>query len=563
LHAPERITRDVSDLRSDAGERRAAPALVVLLVAAALAFVAVRAPVLSLPLERDEGEYAYVAWRVLEGELPYRDAFDQKPPGVFAAYVLAFLLLGRSLEAIHLFAWAWTLATAALLFALVRRLAGGLAAGFALLVFAVLSGHPALLATAANTEIFMLLPLTASLLALERALAGDRAGPWLACGALAAAGCWLKQVAALHALFLAAAALTSLPRTGRPRALARRLVALAAGAVLVSAPVLGLFAAAGGLAAFADAVLFHNFAYVGSVPAAVGLAQLRHALALQAPALGVAWLLAAAALLVPGWLSLRGRGLLGGWLAASLCAAAVGLHFRPHYFVQALPPLAALTGVAASRLLQLARARAAARAGGAAPAAAAWLALAALALALVAPPVLAARHTLFAGSPEAVSRAIYGLNPFPESLAIARHIARTSAPDERVYVVGSEPQILFYAERRSATRYIYFYPLTGAYADALERQREALAEVERSRPRYIVWVSLPTSLALSEASERWILEASEALLRRDYALELVVRPDAAGTGYELEYGGAGAAWLRRQRGRLEALPWLAVYRRLG
>ena len=75
-----------------------------LLVVAAIAFAALRAPFLSLPLERDEGEYAYVAWRMLEGEVPYRDAFDQKPPGVFLAYLGAFSLLGRSTEAIHLFA---------------------------------------------------------------------------------------------------------------------------------------------------------------------------------------------------------------------------------------------------------------------------------------------------------------------------------------------------------------------------------------------------------------------------------------------------------------------------
>ena len=52
--------------------------------------LALRAPVASLAFERDEGEYAYAAQRWIAGDVPYRDFFDQKPPGVFAFYAAAF-----------------------------------------------------------------------------------------------------------------------------------------------------------------------------------------------------------------------------------------------------------------------------------------------------------------------------------------------------------------------------------------------------------------------------------------------------------------------------------------
>ena len=94
--------------------QRAVPALLVLAV---VAFALVRVPYLSLPLERDEGEYAYLAQRMLAGEPPYRDAFDQKPPGVFAVYAGAFAVLGETVEAIHLVLYLWTLATGVALFA--------------------------------------------------------------------------------------------------------------------------------------------------------------------------------------------------------------------------------------------------------------------------------------------------------------------------------------------------------------------------------------------------------------------------------------------------------------
>src|SRR5919204_3080357 len=87
-----------------------------LLLTAGLVLIvtAVRAPLLPIPLERDEGEYAYIAWRLEHNELPYRDWVDQKPPAVFYVYGLALSLPFEPVRAIHfvglLFAAASTLA---------------------------------------------------------------------------------------------------------------------------------------------------------------------------------------------------------------------------------------------------------------------------------------------------------------------------------------------------------------------------------------------------------------------------------------------------------------------
>src|SRR2546423_10451642 len=95
-------------------------------LAACLGVVAValllRWPLASIPLERDEGEYAYIAQRWLRGDVPYRDAFDQKPPGAFAAYAVTFGLLGESIGAIHWGTQLYTLGTLALVGLLGKRL---------------------------------------------------------------------------------------------------------------------------------------------------------------------------------------------------------------------------------------------------------------------------------------------------------------------------------------------------------------------------------------------------------------------------------------------------------
>ena len=50
------------------------------------ACVALRLPSLQQPAGADQALYGYVGQRILHGELPYRDAWDQKPPGIHATY---------------------------------------------------------------------------------------------------------------------------------------------------------------------------------------------------------------------------------------------------------------------------------------------------------------------------------------------------------------------------------------------------------------------------------------------------------------------------------------------
>src|SRR5262249_10351980 len=147
---------------------------------------------------RDEGEYAYIAQRVLQGELPYRDAFDQKPPGVFLAYLLPVRLYGTSVSAIHVTMYVWTALAAVFVYLIGRRLTGPTAAAFAVLIFAYLTIEPSWMATAANTEQFMLLPLIVSVWCAMQAASGGRRAWWFAAGAAAMAACWFKQVAATN-----------------------------------------------------------------------------------------------------------------------------------------------------------------------------------------------------------------------------------------------------------------------------------------------------------------------------------------------------------------------------
>jgi len=534
-------------------------ARVAVLAVAAAAFVAFRAPFLSLPLERDEGEYAYIAQRMLLGEVPYRDAFDQKPPGVFVAYLVAFSLFGQTVEGIHLFMYLWTIATCGLLFALVRRIVGPLAAAFSVLIFAVASADPRLTGNAANTEIFMVLPLVASLYGAIRAREADAggAGWWCAAGALAALACWFKQVALSNALFVWLLALWGPgARSGGGWCDAlRSSLALALGALLVLAPGLIAVAWVGAWRPFLDAVVLHNLDYSGRVSWLGGANALWFQTKIQAPSQGALWLLAGLGWLVAARRMRATAWLFGGWFAASAVGVATGLYFRTHYFIQALPALAALGGTfcgwAAMRWL------------GGARGAMALVGVAGLVLATVLPPWVANRPILRQRSTDAISRMVYGTPPFAESREIADFIERNSQPDDRVFIVGSEPQILFYARRRSASRYIFFYPLTGEFPDVLERQRQVADEVAANPPRFIVWANISNSFTAGTDFDAPLFSQIRAMLARGYRLELLAHPVAGKVRFEFLHGGAARRLMRGVGARARDARWIAVYRRRG
>ncbi len=72
-----------------------------LLAAVVLITAAVRARLLDLPPNRDEGEYAYFGQLLLQGIPPYAQAYNFKMPGIYPIYALMLAVFGQTPTAIH------------------------------------------------------------------------------------------------------------------------------------------------------------------------------------------------------------------------------------------------------------------------------------------------------------------------------------------------------------------------------------------------------------------------------------------------------------------------------
>src|SRR6478672_1224121 len=134
--------------------------LVILLVST------VRLRLREMPLERDEGEYAYSGQLILQGIPPYKLAYNMKFPGIYAAYALVMAIFGQTIVGIHLGLLLVNAATILLIFLLGRRLVNSIAGLAAAMTYAVLSVSPSVLGLAAHAEHFVMLPALGGMLLL-------------------------------------------------------------------------------------------------------------------------------------------------------------------------------------------------------------------------------------------------------------------------------------------------------------------------------------------------------------------------------------------------------------
>lgn len=478
----------------------------VLVALAVLASAAIRLRLLEVPLDRDEGEYAYFGQLLLQGIPPYATAYNFKMPGIYGIYAVILAVFGPTPTGIHAGLLVVNAATIVLVFLVAVRLFNTTVGVAASAAFAALSLSPRLFSPTAYAEHFVLPPALAGMLVLFRAIDCGRPLTFLGGGALFGAAFLVKQSGGAFALFAVVYVAARAPGGFR-----RRLGlcgALGAGAVAPLAALCLLMALTGTFATFWFWTFTYAFEYATAVPLAKGGSNLVSALGWILPTSYLATGLAALGLSALVWdeRAHSKRAVVGLLCACSFLATSAGFHFRNQYFVLLLPALALLAGIAVD---SVARALSPVRA----PALRYGVPIA-LAVVPLLHLVYLERAILFTGTPHQIMRALYGLNPFPESVEVARYIRERTSSEDRIAVVGSEPQIYFYANRRAATGYIYTYALMEPHPYAASMQRQMIGEIEAANPRFVVFVRVWTSWQVAPESDQTVFRWFEDYRKR-------------------------------------------------
>jgi hypothetical protein len=473
-----------------------------------IGIIYIRFRLLGLPLERDEGEYAYMAQQLLQGILPYTESQSMKFPGIYIAYAGILAVFGHSPVAIHLSLLIVNLATAFLLYLLARNLWSHSAGIVSTVSFSVLTLSPSLQGVWANSEHFVLLPAIGGILLLR--MAKDRPVQLFLSGLLLGSALLIKQ----HAIFFCLFGVISLVGSKRLKKTFLHLSIFFAGVltpVFLSAILYGI---TGNFSDLWFSTIQYASEYVSLVAPGQGFENFKYVFAkILEPNFSILWL-SLFGLASVFW---RKEGkpeylYLFGFFLCSFLAVTPGFYFRPHYFLLWIPALSLLVGLSFESIIRIFSS----------PKFKTIIPAGILVL-VFALPIWIQKEFFFVFSLKEATRWTYGMNPFWESLETAKYIRDHSHKGDQVAILGSEPQILFYAQRKSATRYIYMYPLMEKHPYAHQMQTNMIEEIEKARPKFVVVVNIAGSWVsprpdLSPLLKDW----SQDYLNKEYEITGVV-----------------------------------------
>ena len=476
-----------------------------------LTFALIRFRLRDMPLERDEGEYAYAAQLLLQGIAPYQLAYNMKFPGTYVAYAPMLAIFGQSAAGVHLGMIVVNGAATLLVFLLGARLFDKGTGVVACASYALLSTSKSTMGFAGHATHFVVLFALAGILLALKAAETRRTSLYFCSGVLLGLGMMMKQPGVFFILFGGLYLLRSEPQDPIDwRVLSRRMGIFAAGCLIPFLLTCLWLWHAGAFQQF----WFWTFTYAGQYASANSVTAMFDVLGFVAPFLFSAgmwiWIIGAIGLLAFAWApEARSKAaLVVGFLLFSFLAVCPGFYFRPHYFILLLPAVALCAGLAVSSATQALYARKGLRTLCFVP-----ILLFVIAFAY---SVIEQDEFFFFMDPQTACRSVYAPNPFPEAVKIADYIKSQTPENAGIAVLGSEPEIYFYAHRHSVTGYIYMYELMEKQKFASTMQQQMIADIEKTMPQYIVDVEVQFSWMPRPDSDLTIFAWAKDYLRDHY-----------------------------------------------
>jgi len=468
----------------------------------AFLFVLLRWNSFNAPFEHDEGEYAYSAWIMRRGLLPYEDAFLQKPPLIIYVYLFSQLLFSGLYWPPRILAVLFLAATIILTSLIARKEfppASGLVTAW--LLVPMLS-FPWLTPFAANTEVFMLLPLMGALLIYVSRKAKANWRSWFLFGVCSSLALLFKPICVLTLLFIALVWATETWLKHRSWArVGKYLTAALAGGAITTVIILLPFLLQDGGRSFWECVIVFNFYYTQNFGSDIPFFWdflkifLRHWPVLFILTGGLFWLRP------PRWWFYLGL-LLISWLGISRS-------YFSHYYLLIIPFWALAAAYSWQTFSE--------RVPFLKPAERRLVAVSGVVL-IVFSFCWPYRQQL-ALTPAELVTWVYGTNhPFVESLEVAQQLARLTSPSDLVFIAGSEPQILYYARRESASRFVITYPLMWPTPQMTNYQTEAIDQLRANPPQAIVLSRGPNTGLWKVGRSTLLIDYLNQVLREDYHL---------------------------------------------
>jgi hypothetical protein len=421
---------------------------------------------ITSPFESDEGEYAYSAQLLHDGGTPYKEAFMQKPPMIIYTYYFSQFISDDTYMP-RLFAFIFLVLTILTIADLLQKEYGWRSSVIFLIIFPPLVSLPLFSGLDAQPEVFLLLPLATSVWCYFKWIQTKNLWWLAAVGGFSAIACFFKPIIIPAVFFVMVWALfTKKNKQNILSQTVKRFISMFFGFLVLTTMIVFPIAMRGGLSFMWNSVFTYNYYY----SFVMGLQFSRFYLVLS-----TLWPI----ILTAVWFTYRKIKNWVFWLGFFITSL-VGTFssYLLHYYIIVLPAISIIFAIAIDDLfnyteLQNSNIR--------------KNNYFAFGFSLLVVIFLWFPYiNRFSMNSEETVFDQFGFLPFRESHMMAEKLQEITSPNDKVFIYGNEPQILYYAHRKNIDRFVITYPffLNNPYKNKYIHEMEA--DLQNTSPKVII-----------------------------------------------------------------------------
>ena len=464
-----------TDLRNTITQRLKQPGVSGWLMILALGFALyIRVLHIHLPYDRDEGEYAYAAQSILRGDVPYVDFANMKWPGLYYIYAGIFGITSADVENIRAASIVVFLLSALFIFLIACRIWSAIAARYAVILFTMMQTSLITQGLYANAEIFVQLFGWLAVVLLIYPKEKKIAHAFLA-GLSVGIAVLIKQQGFGFILLTAGSILLFWPRDR----FIKSFLSWASGGMCIALVIVGILYAQGALQAAYDYSIVYARAYSGLVDGHVGWYLCKTSFGQIWQSIYPIVILGVIGIVLSIFDIHKKTGV---WLMMACLSMALavipGLYFRIHYFIFLYPVIALAGGYALHRMSD-------------------WQLPAYPVTRYTAAVCIIAAGFLYQQVPESLrwsyqldskslTRKIHGWSVFQDAPEIGSFIRDIAGKDDRMGMIGNEPELYVYSGLRAATDLMFTYPLLETSEMSESLLANFINDLETSAPEIMV-----------------------------------------------------------------------------
>lgn len=486
--------------------------LIILLILVAY----IRSNFLNIPFERDEGAYSYYGKLLLEGKTPYVDFYEQKFPGIFFFFAFIVGVFGDTVKGMHTGFIFINLISITMIYLSVKRLFNSYSAIISAVTFAIISMTPNLSGFTVQSEHGVAFFTSLGIFFYTYTRTSEKIIYYFLMGISMGAAFMTKTTGLFVATWGGFILLVDFffSKEKRLKKLFFQIASYCIGIFLVIGVLFLIIYIKGSF----EQMIFWTYnipkKYVSKVPFEEGIKYFKYTRDSILANYKFFWYHALLAIPICLLKSINWRTKIFAISLALFSSMTIvpGFYFYGHYWIQLIPGLAVLAGVTSHGILNSLQSQFKINGN--------QLRYIYIGLFVIVTFVHldGQKSYYFKPNYDRILRAVYGNNPFPESMAIANFINNNSKPEDQIIVMGSEPQIYFYTKKKCPSRHAYFAAIVDNIPEHKQWQREFVTDVEKAKPRYFIFFNHPISLFVQPNTDKYVFDWANKYVSENYQI---------------------------------------------